>query len=162
MIEFLETEHQMGETEIRALEARIDFNLPKEYQRHLLKHNGGRCEPNVFSFVENGKKTSSAVDWFLAVYNGEFDNFEDYFNIYKIDEKRMPTNFFAIAHDSGGNLICMNTEDNGIYFWDHEREFESYTQSNDDDKSNLYFIAKDLDTFFSELKELFSVTGSKI
>jgi len=151
MTNFLETEEEITESQIQELESNLNFKFPEEYKNHLLKFNGGRCDPNVFSFEENGAVTESSVDWFLALYDGEFDSLEDYFKICKIDEKRMPSTFFPIANDPGGNLICMDTIDNKIYFWNHECEVD-YGQSGDDDRSNLYLIANNLNGFISSLK----------
>jgi cell wall assembly regulator SMI1 len=151
MATFIETEADISESDIQELERKINFEFPLEYKEHLLKFNGGRCEPNIFNFEEAGAITESSVDWFLALYEGEYDNLEGYFNIFKIDEKRMPNSFFPIAHDPGGNLICMDANDNKIYFWDHEREVD-YSLSGDDDRSNLYILANNLKEFISSLK----------
>ncbi|MFV0505587.1 MAG: SMI1/KNR4 family protein [Bacteroidales bacterium] len=151
MANFSEIELQLTEFQIQELENKLNFEFSSEYKKHLLKINGGRCNPNIFSFEENGSITESSVDWFLALYEGEFDNLEDYFNIYKIDEKRMPDSFFPIAHDPGGNLICMDTTDSKIYFWNHECEV-NYSQSDDNDRSNLYLIADNLNDFILGLK----------
>lgn len=150
MVLFSETEPSLEIEIVRKLEKKLHFDLPLTYVNHILKFNGGRCKPNIFSFEENGKLTQSSIDWFLAIYNGEFDNFEEYFKTYKIDKKRMPNSFFPIAHDSGGNLICMNTLNDGIYFWDHEKEL-AYDSKNDEERGNLYFIAKSIDDFLSTL-----------
>ena len=143
-------EEKIGIEDIERLESRLDFEFPEEYKQHLLKHNGGRCEPNLFFFSEDGKKSSSDVDWFLALYDGEFDNLETFFRDYKIDEKRMPVNIFPIASDSGGNAICMDKENCSIYFWDHEKEVD-YNISPDEDWSNLYFISDSLKDFIDSL-----------
>ncbi len=152
MANFLETEEPINEAQIKELEDKLNLDFPSLYKNHLLKFNGGRCEPNIFIFEEEGKLTKSSVDWFLAVYDGEYDNLEDYCNTYKIGEKRMPETIFPIAHDPGGNLICMDASDGKIYFWNHEKEVD-YSQSDDNDRSNLYFVEENLDDFISNLRE---------
>lgn len=147
-------EHQLNSTQIEELEKYVGLNFPYEYKEHLLKNNGGRCSPNVFQFNENGKLTESCIDWFLAVYDGEYDNLKDYIETYKIQEKRLPQQMLPIAHDSGGNLICVScdSEDKGfIYFWDHEGEV-NYDITTDKDYSNLYFIAKSFNEFIDGLE----------
>ncbi|MDN5214019.1 SMI1/KNR4 family protein [Fulvivirgaceae bacterium BMA12] len=151
MVNFLEIEEPINETRIRELESKLNLNFPTSYRNHLLKFNGGRCKPNVFNFEEEGKKEKSFIDWFLAVHDGEYDNLEDYFNTYKIEEKRMPDAVFPIAHDPGGNLICMDSNDGSIHFWDHEKEVD-YNQSDDSDRTNLYFVARNLNDFMSSLE----------
>jgi hypothetical protein len=34
----------------------------------------------------------------------------------------LPKNFIPIADDDSGNLVCINSSDHKIYFWDHEIE----------------------------------------
>ena len=58
-----------------------------------------------------------------------------------------------IAHDSQGNIICISCGKNDygrVYFWDHEDEVD-YTESRDDDYSNLYLIADDFSSFLEGL-----------
>lgn len=147
---FFETENPVTKEQIKNLEEKLRFNFPFEYKHHLLKNNGGRCEPNLFSFKEKEKLSQSSLDWFLALYDGEYDNLENYFNSYKIEEKRMPDSVFPIGHDPVGNLICMDANDCKIYFWDHEKEVD-YNYFSNNDRSNLYLIAETFDLFLSNL-----------
>jgi hypothetical protein len=154
MVIFLKTEKLVNLFQIEEVEKSVGLIFPNEYKDHLIKYNGGQCNPNAFSFFENGKKTESCIDWFLAIYDGEYDNLTKYITMYKIDEKRLPSHILPIAHDPGGNLICIScgSKDNGaIYFWDHENEVD-YKASTDDDYSNLYYIANILSDFLKNLK----------
>lgn len=155
MATFSQTESKLDLFQIEEIENYAELGFPGEYKDHLLKHNGGQCTPSVFSFDEKGKVTDSSVDWFLAIYDGEYDNLKDYIKTYKIEDKRLPSHILPIAHDSGGNLICIscdNDDAGSIYFWDHENEVD-YSVAGDEDYSNLYLIAKSLDEFIDELKE---------
>lgn len=157
MVTFSQTESQLNLNQIEEIEKYVGLKFPEEYKKHLLKYNGGRCSPNVFWFNENGKWTNSCIDWFLAIYDGEYDNLKKHIDMGKIEEKRMPSNILPIAHDPGGNLICISCsgEDRGyIYFWDHENEVD-YNISDDTDYSNLYLIAKSFGEFIDGLKEDF-------
>ena len=157
MATFSQMESQLNLTQIEEIEKYVGLNFPKEYKEHLLQNNGGQCSPNVFRFNENEKWTDSCIDWFLAIYDGEYDNLKKYIQTYKLEEKRLPIHILPIAHDPGGNLICTscNTEDEGcIYFWDHENEVD-YNISGDKDYSNLYFVAKSFNEFIDGLKEDF-------
>lgn len=154
MIKFTQTEQPLYKSDIIEIEKFVGLELPYEYKKHLLEYNGGQCYPNTFSFNVNGKMTESNIDWFLAIYSGKYDNLKEYINLTKKEKKRLPKHILPIAHDSGGNLICIScgAKDYGyVYFWDHENEVD-YNISNDDDYSNLYFIAKDLNTFFNGLR----------
>lgn len=152
MIQFIKTEKKVSLIEIEKLEKKLNFTFPIKYKKHLTQYNGGRCNPRVFSFKENNEFTESAIDWFLAIYDGKYDNFEDYFVTYKVDSKRLPNTFFPIAHDSFGNLICMDTTNEHIYFWDHESEVD-YNFFSDENHNNLYFIAQDFQTFLDGLTD---------
>ncbi|TKG87913.1 SMI1/KNR4 family protein [Puteibacter caeruleilacunae] len=150
MVDFFETEHKLTLDQIENVELKFGINFPDEYKSHLLKFNGGRCKPNKFSFNENGKTTNSILDWFLAIHDGKYDNLIRYYNRYKREEKRLPDPIFPIAHDPGGNLICMSEKDGKVYFWDHEKEV-NYLVEDDDNYSNLFLISNSFEEFLDAL-----------
>jgi hypothetical protein len=154
MVKFLQAELNIGLKEIEEIEKFVGLEFPNEYREHLLQYNGGQCTPNVFSFMEKGMESNSCVDWFLAIYNGEYDNLKKYIQIYKLEEKRLPSHILPIAHDPLGNLICIScgtTDNGGVYFWDHENEV-NYSTEKDNNYSNLYLIAKGFNNFLDSLK----------
>jgi len=156
MVVFSETEAPVKIRDIEDVENLVGLEFPIEYREHLLKNNGGRCHPNRFIFCENGDKSESIVDWFLAIYDGEHDNLRTYINIYKIEEQRLPSHMLPIAHDPGGNLICIScgtTDYGSVYFWDHEKEV-NYKLFSDNSYFNLYLIAKSLLKFFDGLEQI--------
>ncbi|WP_323756668.1 SMI1/KNR4 family protein [Roseivirga sp.] len=150
MLNFFDQEQQLTNQQIGQIEKELSFKFPQEFRSHLLNYNGGRCDPNVFKFQENGKPAYSSIDWFLSVYDGEYDNFKKYYTIYKIDEKRLPSNIVPIAHDPGGNLICLEIDTGRVFFWNHEREVD-YSISSDTDYSNLYLVANNFNEFLEGL-----------
>lgn len=153
MVTFTNTERQLSDRDIDVIELMVGLKFPDQYRKHLLMHNGGQCKPNVFTFVEKGKFSDSQVDRFLAIYDGEYDNLKDDIEIFKLDEKRMPSHMVPIAHDPGGNLICIScgsSDFGAVYFWDHENEVD-YSVADDRDYSNLYKIADNLTEFFDGL-----------
>lgn len=153
MIEFFETKKPITLKEIKEIEGYVGLTFPDDYKQHLLKYNGGWCKPNVFSLVEERIENYSCIDRFYAIYDGEYDNLKEFIDIFKKEEKRMPIHITPIAHDPGGNQICISCgiKDYGyIYFWDHENEVD-YTVSGDDDYSNLYLIAKSFNEFLEGL-----------
>jgi len=151
MIVFFETESKTNLDAIRDVESIAKMKFSDEYIEHILKYNGGRCEPNVFSFLGNEGKTQSRVNWFLAIYAGEFDSLFDYINDFKVEEKRIPNSFLPIANDPFGNLICQDCDNGSIYFWDHENEVD-YSTYSDKNRFNIYFISNSLSEFLSSLK----------
>ncbi len=156
MVNFSQIEGNVSINDIEAMEKFVGLKFPNEYRAHLLQYNGGRCFPNTFKFIENGHWTESIVDWFLAIYDGKYDNLEKYIKTYKINEKRLPVHIIPIAHDPGGNLICIScdTDDKGcIYFWDHENEVD-YSVNDDSDYSNLYLVANGFTEFIDGLYDV--------
>lgn len=152
MVTFSNTESHINLKQIEELEDLVKLNFPEDYKKHLLNFNGGQCTPNIFKFTENGKITESNIDWFLAIYEGEYDNLRNYIEIYKIESKRLPMHILPIAHDPGGNLICISCGDKdfgSVYFWDHEKE--THLDSNNDGNLSLYFISENFNKFINEL-----------
>ena len=145
MVKFFDTEKKLTLDEIKSMEAMYNLSFPDSYLKHLLAYNGGQCEPNIFEFVENEIVTDSDIDWFLAIYDGEFDNLKDYIKTYKIEKIRLPLDLIPIAHDSGGNLICISSQNGGIYFWDHEKEMPYYKK--EWEFNNVYLISASLQIF---------------
>ena len=142
MLTFYNQKDSISNEDILELENFIGLKFPQSYREHILRYNGGRCKPNVYSFNENGESTESDLNVFLSLPN----ELKEYVLDYKINNTRIPESFLPIAEDSGGNLICISCEgkDRGkIFFWDHEREGED----------NIYFIADSFDEFLNGLKD---------
>ena len=152
-MEFLDCKPNTSMEAIQNIEIMLGLIFPEEYKEHILRFNGGRPESHYFDFVQGDYENSSDVHWFLAIYEGEFDDFYDYLNDLKIVEKRLPNHLIPIANDSFGNLICLSCgeADYGkVYFWDHEDEVD-YSISDDSDYSNLYFISDSFTEFLNSL-----------
>jgi cell wall assembly regulator SMI1 len=149
MVEFFNTENNLTLEQIKLIESKYQLAFPDEYVDHLLANNGGQCDPNVFEFMENGQLTESNIDWFLAIYDGKYDSLEEYIKIFKKEQERIPDSFIPIAHDPGGNLICISSVDKKIYFWDHEKEL---LNADHNGSNNIHFIASSLGIFLSNLK----------
>ena len=143
-VKFYNTEQSVDIEDIADIESNFRLQFPRVYVTHLLLHNGGQCDPNVFSFIENGKETKSCVDWFLALYDGEYDNLEKYFELYKTSN-RLPESVFPFAHDPGGNLLCLCCESEKVFFWDHESELET------PQVKDLIYVSEGLTEFLSSL-----------
>jgi len=154
MFKIFKTEKKLTIEEVEKIEREIGLIFPMEYKEHLLKYNGGKCEPNEFSFFENGVLETSAIDWFLAIYDGDGDNLLEYINILKIEEKRIPNSLIPIATDDCGNIICISCEGKdcgSVYFWDHEKEID-YNSEDDSNWSNLYLISPSFNEFIKNLR----------
>ena len=142
MINFYNQEESIFDQDIQELENLLGFKLTQSYREHILRYNGGRCKPNVYSFIENGESTESDLKVFFSLPN----ELREYIMDYKINNSRIPESFLPIAEDSGGNLICISCKGKDIgkiFFWDHELEGED----------NVHFIADNFDDFLNGLKD---------
>jgi SMI1-KNR4 cell-wall len=152
VIKFIKTESKINSSEIKEVENLIGLSFPNQYTNHLLRYNGGKCKPDIFTFEEDGGIARSRIQLFFAIHDGK-NNLVNNINIYKIDEKRLPIHILPIADDPFGNLICISCgeKDYGfIYFWNHENEVD-YAESDAYDYSNLYLITKNFDDFINTL-----------
>src|SRR4051794_11646457 len=92
-------ESALSEERLAAVESYIGARFPDQYRQFLLRNNGGKPTPSGFRFNKGTRTSDSLVDWFLAIYDGEYDNFEAYFKTYRVDQARLPNNLIPIAHD---------------------------------------------------------------
>lgn len=149
-LKVVEGETPVTDEVIEGCEARLGVRLPSELRNFFKRHNGGRPIPKVFA-LENGDASSgSVVAWFLAIHDGPYENFEDYFRTFKRKAKRLPEDLIPFARDPFGNLICMKssgTDEGAVYFWDHEEEDEKPSYA------NCHRIAPSISAFLDGLFE---------
>lgn len=151
MVRFFETEPTIDDATLGSVEDHAGIKFPDAYRQHILQTNGGYCEPSVFRFRERGTCTSSRIDGFLAVTDGPHNNLRKYIDIYKKDAYRLPFRMIPIAHDPGGNLICISCAGNDlgfVYFWDHELEPPEMSETY---RENLHLVATSFEAFLSWL-----------
>lgn len=133
---------------IEKYEQKWGVKLPEEYRKFLSTYNGGYPFPDAFAIADI--EDESTVDRFLQLGAGPHSNLEKYMTTYT---GRLPNDLFPIAHDPGGNLICIGIDGDcfgKIYFWDHEFEADE----NEPDYSNVYLIADSFIEFLENLYEL--------
>ena len=149
MLTIKDSERAISDDEITRIELQYRIALPDEYRAFLKSHNGGRPKPSGFWFQTPRGKVRSSIDWFLAIYNGEYDNWETYYHTFKVHQVRMPPELVPIAHDAGGNQICIDVSKRvgAVYFWDHEEEADV------PDYSNVYLIAASFSEFLDSLHD---------
>ena len=122
------------ETELELFEKKYGITIPEQYQKFLLKYNGGETPETRFSL----NRVSSDISSFFGVGEGE-DCFENEPWLAELIEKDL----LPVAHDVFGNYIAIDLSEkkNGtIYFCDHEK----------DNKTKL--IADDFKTFVGAVK----------
>jgi len=117
--------------------------LPEDYKAFLLKHNGGR------PFLNIEPTAKSNVQWILGMV--EEPSFASLFQQHDMFCKRIPSWYFPIANDSGGNLYLMSlfAENYGlIAFWRHEQET---TGDADQYFENMSIVANSFSEFLDQL-----------
>jgi hypothetical protein len=138
----------IGHALIEEYEKIWGVELPTEYRDFLAENNGGYPYPDGFCI--KAIDDESTVDRFLGLDVGPNSNLDNYVRVYK---DRIPKELFPIAHDPGGNLVCIGISGEHlgrIYFWDHEYEAD---ESNVD-FSNVHLVAETLEGFLANLYEL--------
>jgi cell wall assembly regulator SMI1 len=138
----------LDEVELATTERDLDIKFPPEYRHFLAVWNGGRPQQDLFVYEGHGYKESNIIDWFLGIHNGENNNLRSYARVYK---ERIPRNLLPIAHDPGGNLICIavsGSDLGAVYFWDHEEESD---EGQPPSTENVYLIASGFDAFLANL-----------
>ena len=134
--------------DLAAFETRHALQLPEDYRRFLLAHNGGVPIPNTIDFVAQGAPTSSDVSAFYGLHAGEaWASLAWHMDIF---EGRIPPDGLPIAGDSGGNqyvLIVRGARRGQVFFWDHEGETDPPGEE------NMSLVAASFTAFTGKLYE---------
>lgn len=131
---------------VESFEQHIGLSLPEDYRKFLLECNGGMPHVLYSTFriealnqiipldVLYGLDTGNELE--LMVWNEEYS------------DDLLP-NSIIIGRDPGSGMIVLinDSENKGIYYWDHSLYFE---ESSEDE--NLYKIADTFQAFISGLK----------
>lgn len=134
------------ESEIRRFESVTHRVFPESYRDFLKAHNGG-C-PDTNSYATSNRETEGEIRLFLGITETEYKGLSQYFLAYR---ERMPPEYFPIAYDSGGNLLCLRETDGHVFYWNHDWEAEDGESPT---YENLHLIAPDFKTFLQMLKPI--------
>lgn len=137
-------------TDLDLAEKRMGRAIPVSYRQFLFKHNGGYPDLSDFRMQVNRPDISDlgSVDRFLGIHGEAMDDLARYLDTYR---DRLPANLFPVAHDAGGNLVCISTgagDDGKVYFWDHEFEVD---EGEPPSHENIYSIADSFKEFIDGL-----------
>lgn len=124
--------------EVSKFEKIINGKLPDYYKNFILKNNGGRPVPNIFSTLNGEYETD--IQFFFGFGAGVYNLRNNHLNF----QIELTKNFIAIAIDSIGSLILLNIDSGEVYYFDHEIE-EIFLISNSFKEfiSNLYELDED-------------------
>jgi hypothetical protein len=154
-LKVIESEKQLTKEDINNIENKLGLKLPVEYKQFLELHNGGHPLKDFYPLIEPiwGDKVrggNADLAWFLAIYEGEYENFERTLNTMR---NRIPKDLIPIARGSGGDLVCLCTQGDNygkVYFWDHNWEAEDGQEPTYD---NVYLVANSFTDFINSLYE---------
>ena len=155
--------HAVNEKDFIEIESLIDNVLPPELKDFFTKASGSRPYPNIFYFVQNGKKDGSAFDSvpFITPATKKDKTSTLSWNIKNIQQSqnRYPKRSILIGDDPYGNAILYyfaGPNQGQVWFWDHEMEedFENVDpQTVPEIYPNMALIANSLHDFLDNLEE---------
>lgn len=134
---------QVQLSDITQFEIHNNVQLPEDYKDFLIKYNGGRPNPNLVPSVK------SDVQWIYGMVNEPY--YASVFQHIDMFQKRIPSWYFPIANDSGGNLYLMSlyNENHGlIAFWRHEEETDGNADQYFD---NMDIVSNSFSEFLNQL-----------
>lgn len=106
----------LSPSQVDELELTLRTKLPEDYKALLRRYNVAEVPENVY---RAGDITTS-IEQFFGISKDE--NKDLVLQNREMYSGRLPARAVAIARAGGGNLICIRTSDQGIYFWNHEQE----------------------------------------
>ncbi|WP_158502293.1 SMI1/KNR4 family protein [Vitiosangium sp. GDMCC 1.1324] len=139
----------MTKERIADFERIIGVELPEQYKRFFLEHNGGSPRPPEFLFQREGEDPQEGiVAWFLAIHDGPHENILRFFKMF---QGRIPADTVSIARDPGGDLILLGIRGplrGKVFFWTSELETDDGTPT---EPEMLYHVADSFDEFLKSL-----------
>ncbi len=157
----IDSETKLTKADVALLEQKLGMNLPMEYKKFLLLHNGGHpekdCYPAISSKISGFYGTvfeGSDLAWFYAFYDGEYSNLLKEYSRFK---DRIPEGFVPIARDSFSNKICLclnGSEYGKIYFWEFDYAVPYGEEPTFD---NMYLLANNFTDFINSLYEFVDI-----
>jgi hypothetical protein len=122
-MEFVDSEQPVTKERIKDIERVVGVELPEQYKKFLLEHNGGSPRSPEFIFRREGEEPQEGiVAWFLAIHDGPHENFLKFFKMF---QGRIPNDTVSIARDPGGELILLGIRGplhGKVFFWTSELE----------------------------------------
>jgi hypothetical protein len=127
------------------IEEKLNYKFPSSYRDFLIEmkgsimfNNGAIYKPIVNSPVDD-RDGNQSLDILYGLTG--HSNLVEINNMYS---DQIPDEYVAIGGSSGGNLICLNKNDEQIYFWHHEALY---------DDEMFFKIANNIDEFINGLKK---------
>jgi len=125
-----ETAKVAGASEIGAAESALGVKFPADYREFIRTHQGMSPDPNVFSFVEHGRRTETTLGILLHFSAENADRVDAMYYLPRAVENMsewLPRGVVPFATDDGGNAIAfdyrISAERPPVVFIDHGEAF---------------------------------------
>lgn len=132
--------------EIMEFECEIGFTLPDDYKEFLQNFNGGIPEIKYSTFKLDDLEENIGLQVLYGLNLNENLDLREWFLEYEDD---MLDGCIIIGHGIGFGFVVLinNTENSGVYFWDHSFELD-----NSSEEENVYKISDTFKEFIENLK----------
>lgn len=98
-----------------SVQKKFGFNIPSSFSNLLTEYCVAK--PKLTSFKKNNIKFD--INYFFGFSEKSYQDFVWNYNTYL---GRMPQEFFPIASANGGDLLCMDKQNENIFYWFHEKD----------------------------------------
>jgi cell wall assembly regulator SMI1 len=96
--------------DIARVEASLGVRFPEDYRRAVMEHQGEVPHPNLFDFVEEGRKTTTVMGFLLHFLGDAGEEERDYHILenYRARRNILPSGVVPFSQDPGGNPIAFD------------------------------------------------------
>lgn len=128
----------LNEERLVEFEDWLKHRLPDAYRNFLLRQNGGHPHKHLLS------------ECYLEAFYGITDSNANMSLKYNVELMAgdLPSSLIAIGYAGNGDRICLSLEDDQIYLWEHEVDYEGPTPQLQD----LVHLAQDIDELLGKLE----------
>lgn len=145
MIDFVDTEKPLVESDFIYVERRLGLVLPSQLKSHYAKFNGGSPKKCVL----NTNDSLYVVNQFLPIkYGAAGQRLEDVYTTLNVSESALPKNLVAFALDPGGDFFCIDVDATGL-----EAVYMCRSDYFDDPSRACEFLADSFDSFVGKLRD---------
>jgi hypothetical protein len=115
-------------------EKQYSVELPLDYRRFLIEHNGG--VPSKKSIILEYGGIDLSLDVLFGIHDDRRLDVRFWTSEWQYE---MPNGFVVMGRDPGGGMYIIGTKsDAGVYFWDHQHSLPGSSEEN----GNTFHIAQ--------------------
>jgi len=146
----VESNQPTSEAAIDAFEQRFGVKLPKSYRKLMLKHNGGRPEPDTFPVQGFSNNPVAGIQVFFGFNVNESSDMASVLAL-EMTEELFPTGFIPFACTDGYDFICFDLRKGSapVVYWDRRPYWGNCIWK----EEYLYPITQDFGAFLDSLHD---------